>query len=269
MRPFARSLGIAGSALVLLAVPGLAEDLTIVYKDNTGGTRTDYFTATKMRTSTADSETIVDFSTGSITMIDKKKKEYSQVTAEQIEAAMKQGQAQMAQAQAQAQAQMEQAKANMTPEMRAKMEQMMGGMGGAFAGAITVTKGGTKKVAGYDTQQYTITMGDTMKREVWNTTALQLPFDPAQFRRMSGFTNPAAFGPMAQSMSKMADKMKEVQGFTLAETTSIKVMGRGNETSKEAVEVKKGPVAADAFTVPAGFKQVESPMLKMGQAGKR
>ena len=124
-------------------------------------------------------------------------------------------------------------------------------------------------MAGYDTQQYTITMGDTIKREVWNTTALQLPFDPAQFRRMSGFTNPAAFGPMAQSMSKMADKMKEVQGFTLAETTSIKVMGRGNETSKEAVEVKKGPVAADAFTVPAGFKQVESPMLKMGQAGKR
>ena len=74
---------------------------------------------------------------------------------------------------------------------------------------------------------------------------------------------------MAQSMSKMADKMKEVQGFTLAETTSIKVMGRGNETSKEAVEVKKGPIPAEAFAVPAGYKKVDSPMLKRGQAGKR
>jgi len=265
MRSFARSLGIAGSALVLLlASPVLAEDLTIVFKDNTGATQTDYFTASKMRTSRVDTDTIIDFGTGTLTMIDKKKKEYSQVTAEQLEAAMKQAQAQMAQAQAQ----MEQQMAKVPPEMREKIQQAMGGMGGAMAAAITVTKGGTKKVAGYDTQQYTITIGDTMKHEVWNTTALQLPFDPAQFRRMSGFANPAAFGPGAQGMSKMAEKMKEVQGFTLAETTSVKVMGRGNETSKEAVEIKKGPVPADAFAVPAGYKKVESPMLKMGQMGQ-
>ena len=265
MRVFGRSLAIAGSALVFAALPAMAEDLTIVFKDNTGATRTDYFTATRMRTSGGDQETIMDFSTGTMTMIDKKKKEYSQITAQEMEAAMKQVQAQMEQAQAQR----EQAMAKVPPEMRAKMEQMMGGMGGAFAGAITVTKGGTRKVAGYDTQQYTISMGDTMKHDVWNTTSLQLPFDPAQFRRMSGFSNPAAFGPMMKGMSKMAEKMKEVQGFTLAETTSIKMMGRGNDTSKEAVEVKKGPIPADAFAVPAGYKKVDSPMLKMGQAGKR
>jgi hypothetical protein len=108
-----------------------------------------------------------------------------------------------------------------------------------------------------------------MKHDVWNTTSLQLPFDPAQFRRMSGFSNPAAFGPMMKGMSKMAEKMKEVQGFTLAETTTIKMMGRGSDTSKEAVEVKRGPIPADAFAVPAGYKKVDSPMLKMGQAGKR
>jgi hypothetical protein len=265
MRVFERSLSIAASALVLAALPAVAEDLTIVFKDNTGGTRTDYFTATKMRTSIGDLDTITDFSTSTLTMIDKKKKEYSQVTAEQMEAAMKQAQAQMAQAQAQ----MEQAMAKVPPEMRERMQQMAGGMGGAFAGAITVTKGGTRKVAGYDTQQYTITMGNMMKHDVWNTTSLQLPFDPAQFRRMSGIFNPAASGPMMQGMSKMAEKMKEVQGFTLAETTSIKMMGRGNDTSKEAVEVKKGPVPADAFAVPAGYKKVDPPMLKMGQAGKR
>ena len=170
---------------------------------------------------------------------------------------------------AQAQAQREQAMAKVPPEMRERMQQMAGGMGAAFAGAITVTKGGTRKVAGYDTQQYTITMGDTMKRDVWNTMSLQLPFDPAQFRRMSGFTNPAASGPMMQGMAKVGEKMKEIQGFTLAETMSMKVMGRGNDTSREAVEVKKGPIPAEAFAVPAGYKKVDSPMLKMGQAGKR
>src|SRR6266540_4353889 len=247
MRAFERSLAMTASALVLAALPALAEDLTIVFKDNTGSTQTHYFTATKMRTSGGDHETIMDFSTGTITVIDKKKKEYSQVT----------------------QAQTEQAMAKVPPEMREKMQQMMGGMGAGFAGAITVTKGGTRKVAGYDTQQYTITMGDMMKHDVWNTTSLQLPFDPAQFRRMSGFSGPFASGPMMKGMTKMAEKMKEVQGFTLAETTSIKMMGRGNDTSKEAVEVKKGPIPADAFAVPAGYKKVDSPMLKMGQAGKR
>src|SRR6266536_1785385 len=244
MRAFERSLAMTASALVLAALPALAEDLTIVFKDNTGSTQTHYFTATKMRTSGGDHETIMDFSTGTITVIDKKKKEQSQ-------------------------AQTEQAMAKVPPEMREKMQQMMGGMGAGFAGAITVTKGGTRKVAGYDTQQYTITMGDMMKHDVWNTTSLQLPFDPAQFRRMSGFSGPFASGPMMKGMTKMAEKMKEVQGFTLAETTSIKMMGRGNDTSKEAVEVKKGPIPADAFAVPAGYKKVDSTMLKMGQAGKR
>jgi len=250
------------AGLVLTALPvAAAEDLTIVFKDGKGALQTQYFTSTKMRHNMGDRDSIMDMATGTMTSIDNKKKEYSQITVEQMEAAMKQAEAQAKQAQAQ----MEQAMAKVPPEMRQKMEQMMGGV----AEAITVTKGGTRKVAGYDTQQYTITMGDTMKRDVWNTTSLQLPFDPAQFRRMSGFANPAASGPMMQGMTKMAEKMKEVQGFTLAETMSIKMMGRGNDTSREAVEVKKGPIPADAFAVPAGYKKVDSPMLKMGQAGKR
>ena len=35
------------------------------------------------------------------------------------------------------------------------------------------------------------------------------------------------------------------------------------------MEVKQGPISADVFRVPAGYKKVESPMLKMGQAGRR
>jgi uncharacterized protein DUF4412 len=251
MRVSKLSLALLGAGLVLAALPvAAAEDLTVVFKDGKGAVQTQYFTSNKMRHNMGDRDSIMDFATGTITSIDNKKREYSQVTLEQMEAAMKQ-----------ASAQMEQSMAKVPPEMREKMEQMMGGA----TGAITVTKGGTKKVAGYDTQQYTITMGENMKSERWNTTALQLPFDPAQFVKMSGFSGPMAGGPMMKSAAKLAEKMKEIQGFTLAETTSFKVMGHGTDTSKEAVEVKKGPIPAEAFAIPAGYKKVDSPMLKMGQ----
>ena len=250
MRVSKLSIALLCAGPALTALPVAAEDLTIVFKDGKGALQTQYFTANKMRHNMGDRDSIMDFATGTITSIDNKRKEYSQVTLDQMEAAMKQ-----------AAAQMEQAMAGVPPEMRAKMEQMMGGA----TGVITVTKGGTKKVAGYDTQQYTITMGESMKSDLWNTTALQLPFDPTQFRKMSGFSGPMAGGPMMKSAGKLAEKMKEVQGFTLAENTSVKVMGHGTDTSKEAVEVKKGPIPAATFAVPAGYKKVDSPMLKMGQ----
>ena len=109
-------------------------------------------------------------------------------------------------------------------------------------------------------------MGENMTTDIWATTAIQWPFDPAQFRRMSGFSMPS--GPMMKSAAKMAEEMKEVQGFTLADAVSFKMAGRTTVTSKEATEVKKGPIPAETFAVPAGYKKVDSPMLKMGQMGK-
>ena len=251
MRVYKLSAGLLCAGLALTALPVAAEDLTIVFKTNTGAVQTQYFTSNKARHNMGDRDSIMDFATGTITTIDHKKKEYSEVTLAEMEAAMKQ-----------AAAQMEQAMAKVPPEMREKMEQMMGGA----MGAITVTKGGTKKVAGYDTQQYTIDMGENMKTDMWTTTAIQIPFDPAQFRRMSGFA--MSGGPMMKNAAKMAEKMKKIQGFTLADAASIKMAGRTSDTSKEAIEVKKGPIPAETFAVPAGYKKVESPMLKMGQMGK-
>jgi hypothetical protein len=244
-----RSRTAVACVVLLGALPAAAEDLTVVFKDNKGATQTQYYSASKMRTAAGDSDTILDFGAGTITTVDHKRKEYSRVTLAQLEAAMKQ-----------ATAQMEQAMANVPPQMREKMEQMMGGA----VGAVTVTKGGTKKVAGYDVQQYTITMGQSMKQELWTTTALAMPFDPAQFRKMTGFSSSFGGGPMMKGAAQMAEKMKEVQGVPLSETTTISMMGRNTEIAREAVEVKKGPVAAEAFVVPTGYKEVESPALKMG-----
>lgn len=255
MRISKLSVALPCAGLVLTALPvAAAEDLTIVFKDGKGALQTQYFTSTKMRHNMGDRDSIMDMATGTMTSIDNKKKEYSQITVEQLEAVMKQNEAQMKQAQAQ----MEQAMAKVPPEMRQKMEQMMGGV----TEAITVTRGATRKVAGYDTQQYTIAMGASMKTDMWTTTALQLPFDPTQFRKMSGFSGPAMGGPMMKNAAKLAEKMKEVQGFALASTTMVAFMGKSSTTSREAVEVKQGAIDPSVFALPAGYKKVDAPLMK-------
>ena len=137
-----RTLAVACAA-ALLAVPALAEDLTIVFKttgEGGGGTSTSYYSSEKMRTGDAQNETIVEYATGRITAIDHKKKEYSEITLAEMEAAMKAMAAKMEEANAQ----MKQQMAAMPPAMREKMEQMMGGI----ASSVTVTTGGTREVAG-------------------------------------------------------------------------------------------------------------------------
>ena len=74
-------------------------------------------------------------------------------------------------------AKMEEANAQMRADGRCrprcgeKMEQMMGGA----AASVTVTKGGTRQVAGYTCQDYTVAMGQAMTTKICATTALQFP----------------------------------------------------------------------------------------------
>jgi len=260
-----RLVAVAGTAF-LCALPVVAEDLTIVYK-TTGqggpGTSTSYFSAEGMRTSDADRDTIIEYGPGRIISIDHKKKEYSEITLAEMEAAMKAASAKMEQASAQMQEQMK----NMPPAMREKMEQMMGG----GSGSITVTKGAVRKVAGYDCQDYDIKMSTMMDMVVCATTAIAPPapnVDPSKYAAFAGPAAALAANPMFKGMAKLAEEMRKIQGFTLADSTSLKVMGRSFDSTKEATEVKKGPIPASAFDVAAiakGYKKVENPMVKMAK----
>ncbi len=255
---------VAAVAASVLAAPAFAEDLTIVFKSTGGGgggTSTQYYSSEKMRTGDAENETIVEYAAGKIVSIDHKKKEYSEITLAEMEAAMKAASAKMEAANAQMQQQM----ASMPPAMREKMEQMMGG----GASAVTVTKGGTRQVAGYACQDYTVAMGQAMTTKICATTALQFPAPNVDYRRFQSFAGSAAAmanNPMFKNMGKMADEMKKIQGLTIAESTSMKMMGRSMESSKEAVEIKKGPIPATVFDVAAltkGYKKVANPMTKL------
>ena len=240
--------------------PAFAQDLTLVYKDTESGAVTSqYFTKEKMRRNGPESDSIVEYASGKIISIDHKKKEYSEFTLAEAEARMKEASAEMEKQSAQMQEQMK----NMPPEVREKMEKMMGGV----AESITVTKGGTRKVAGYDCQEYLITMGTSMKQNTCNTAALKFPVPELELKRFSSFAAGAASmanNPMFKGAAKLGEKMKEVQGFALAETTTFSMLGKTKTTGREAVEVKQGPVDPAAFALPVGYKKVTSPLLKGG-----
>ena len=235
----------------LAAVPALAEDLTIVYKTsgpNGPGTATSYFSTEKMRMSDADRDTVVEYGPGRIVSIDHKKKEYSDVTLAELEAGMKAASERMQAMNAQM--------ANMPPAVR---ERMAGAMGG---GTVAVTKGGTKKVAGYDCQDYDVTMGTMMTMHLCATTAIAPPAPNVDFRRFTSMAGVAG-NPMFKNM---VEEMKKVQGFTLAESSSMTIMGRSTETSKEATAVKKGAIPAATFDVESiakGYKKVANPATRM------
>ena len=250
---FRRAL-LAGATL--LALPLAAGDLTIVYKtmeNGKPGTTTDYFAGTKARMSDDRHDTIIDTATGTITTVDHQKKEYSQITVAEIEAAMKQASAQMEAAMKQ----QEEAMKNMPPALREKMQKMSGG---GLMGSMTVTKGtGTRQVAGYTTTPYVMTMGEMARTEIWTTTGVQPSMDPGQLERLRNLMNPAMKG-----MGNAAEEFKKIQGFPLASTSTVKVLGKTVETTKEATEVKTSPVDPSVFAIPAGYKKIESPMAKMG-----
>jgi hypothetical protein len=249
-------------SLSVAALPARAEDVTIVSREKVGNgpekVTSQYFTNERVRHNRGEQDTIFEYGPGKIINIDHKKKQYSEMTLAEMEAQMQKVAAEMEKVNAQFQ--------NMPPAIREKMEKMMGG----GAGEVTVTKGATRQIAGYEAQQYTIAMGANMKMETWNTTALQLPVPEADLKKFASFANSMggmAQNPMFKGMAKLGEEMKKIQGFALAHTTEFQMMGKSTVTTSEATEVKTGPVPASAFAIPADYKKVDSPMAKMG--GKR
>jgi hypothetical protein len=112
-------------------------------------------------------------------------------------------------------------------------------------------------------------MGETMTTKLCATMALAFPAPAVDYKRFASFATSAgamANNPMFKGMSKMADELKKIEGITIAEATSVKIMGRSMDTAKEAVEIKKGPIPASAFdvaTIAKGYKLVPNPMTKM------
>lgn len=237
----------------LLALPAAAQELTIVSKITKEGappvTATSYIGSDKMRANQGEQEFMAEFATGRLTLIDNKKKQYSVVTQQEVEAMSAQMEAQMKQ--------VEQQMANLPPEMRQKMSAAMGGI----AQAINVQKGtGGRTIAGYSCQNWVITFGGMVKTEECVTTDIQYPIQAYEAQKT--FSRAMA-GPMGKSMGQLYDKFKEMKGVPLASTTTVSVLGKSNISTTEVTEIKKGVIPASAWEIPAGYKKVDSPLAKM------
>ncbi len=114
-------------------------------------------------------------------------------------------------------------------------------------------------------------MGETLKMRLWNTTALTLPVPAVELRKLAALTGPMAMmanNPMFKGFGQLAEKMQEIEGLTLADSTSMTMMGKGSESTREATEVRTGPIPAADFDLEAiapGYKKVDSPLTKMGK----
>ena len=229
----------AGLAMVALLValprPAPAEDLTVVSTVNTprGTTRTQtqYLSASRMRVSGDERDTIVDLVSGKITLLDNRRKEYSETTLD---------------------------------ELRAFLDQMDAAIAGrpivdgaiVATASVSVEKGTSgRKVAGYDTDAYTLTMGDSMRMEVWMTTALQPPPRYFDARKILYATR----GPIGRRYDRLYDEMKKIAGFPLATALDSRMRVTRRQVSTEATEVRKGPIPQSTFAAPEGYKKIESP----------
>ena len=267
MRFLNRSL----AALVLAAgVSAAAEDLTIVSKRTHDGKPSDnttsYLASDHVRMAQDEGrESIVDLKTGQMTMLDGKKKTYYIITRQDME----QFKAKMAERMNSPEMkQAEEKMKSLPPEVQKKMEAMMGGVAGSFDVQKTGT---TRKVAGYACENWTITLGQFSKTEECLTSDLQLPVQAWDTYRdfaesMKSMT--AAMGPMAKNMAQMQEKFKGMKGFPLATTTAVSVLGHSSTSTSEVTEIKRGPIPASAWEVPAGYTKVDNPMLKALQSSK-
>jgi hypothetical protein len=212
-----------------------AEDLTIVSTVTTprGTTRTQtqYLSASRMRVSGDERDTIVDLVSGKITILDNRRKEYSATTLD---------------------------------ELRAFTDQIDSAMAGrpivdATVGAtatVTVEKGtGGKKIAGYDTQQYILTMGESTRVEVFMTTAFEPPARYFDARKVLY----ASQGPLARRFDRVYDEMKKMKGFPLATAIDFRMRVARRQVSTEATEVRKGSIPDSVFVAPSDYKKIDSP----------
>jgi hypothetical protein len=250
MRVIRTVLAPAACLFLLAALPAAPEDLTVVSKvmssKGEGGTATLYISSSKIRHSNSNHDFIFDLASGKMTMMDTQKKEYWETTAEERGAVLQKTQDQLA---------------SLPPAVR---ERMAGSMG-AVGASVSVQKGtGTKKIAGYDCEQYLISMGESMRIEKWVTQELQIPsaFFDAQQAQFTG-------NPIMKNYARVVDEMRKIKGFPLGEKTTVRgPAGMGGETSREATEVKKGPIDSSVFAIPAGYTKVDSPLVRM-LAGKK
>lgn len=256
--------------VVAALLPGAfaaAQDLTIVSKVTRDGgppeTTTSYLSTEHVRTSHGDGrEVLLDYKLGQMISIDHKKKTYSVTTQKDLDAWAAKMQEQMNSPEMR---KARDAMKDLPPEQRKAMESF-------GAGLFEVEKVGTsRKIAGYPCENWTISMGKVSRSEECLTTELKFPVQTFEMYKhymesMRGLM--ASMNPMGFDSSKMSEQFKKMRGYPLAVNTTVDIMGHKSVTSSEVVEIKRTPIPASAWELPAGYTKVENSFAR-GLEGRR
>ncbi|MEP6802412.1 MAG: DUF4412 domain-containing protein [Acidobacteriota bacterium] len=224
------------SAAWLLALTVRAQDLTVQSKFTMGNSEspmTQYISSEYGRSASAQADTIVQFATGKMTMVDHKKKQYWEATVEEMATYWE----------------------KLTRDMRGTpLEAMFGVRDEPKLEKLP----GKQKFAGYDCERYSLSIGDVVEVDLWAAPGLQPPQRYYDSRKMSA----AAMGPMGKLVQTVYEEMKKVKGFPLSTAIIIRTPMSRTQTLEEASEVKKGPIPPSTFQLPDGYKKVKSPFTK-------
>jgi hypothetical protein len=250
--------------LALAFTPGIAiaDDLTIVSKVTRDGgaaqTGTSYISSDRLRIAQPEGDAIIEVESGNMTVLDNKKKTYYVVTKEDLDAMAAMVEEHMNSPEMR---QMQEQMKNLPPETRKRLE---GAMGGMFA--VDVKKAGTtRKVAGYECENWTIKIGEMSTAEHCVTNELQFPAQT--WKAYRNYTDSlkslmGAMGPVGKNMEAMREQFAKMKGYPLATTTTTSLMGRQTVIVNEVESVKRGEIPATAWEIPAGYKKVHNPMVK-------
>lgn len=227
------------TALAAAPLSLLAQDLTLKQTivstgammmggmDKTTATTT-YFSQRALR---VDSEmgptTLILFDEEKLVSIDHNRKTYSEVSFKQMQESMAKLVAEM----------------KKNKEQYEAMRKMMGGTSSTF---VVEATGPGETIAGFRTEKYRLKGPWDM--EIWAAPDLPAPalyYDAMKMRMPS---NPIF------DFGKMYDEMKKIQGMTLKTVQVINMMGREMKTVTEVTAVEKGPVPAEKFQLPVGYK---------------
>lgn len=166
---------------------------------------------------------------------------------------------QMSKAMEQMQAQM----ANMPPQQRAMMEEMMKkNMGGMMGGAqakptITLKEMGSEKVGAFNTTHYEMLSNGEKTQEIWAAPYDQAKLSPADFKTFQDMSK--FFESVTRNVPKGSysfSSMEQLKGYPvkMVQFTS------GKPTHEwDLISVDQKSIDGSQFTVPAGMKKMEMP----------
>ena len=220
----------AASRPAAAAVDDLTIVSTVTTPRGTAKTQTQYLTADRMRTWDADRDTIVDFATGKVVVLDDRRKEYSETSLVELRAFLDQMEAAMA--------------------GRDVFDRAVGA-----TASVTVEEGKDERtIAGHRTEDHILSMGDSMRYEVWTAKDLEPPARYFEARKVLY----ATLGPMGRRFDRILDAMQKLKGLPVAWSVDYRMRMTRRQVRVEATEVRKGPIPEQTFAPPADYKKVDS-----------